>query len=49
MPKSFCSGCKFWEIAEMFDKTTFHYCRKFQEADLKRRRLKCNGKLKETI
>ena len=49
MPKSFCSGCKFWDWIETPFDGKFRYCKKLQEADIKRRRLRCNGEKWEKV
>ena len=44
MAKSFCSGCRFWEIAERFDLSKFHYCSKLVTDSYKVRKNICGGK-----
>ena len=47
MQKSMCNGCKYWEVAEEFDISKFHYCTKFPYAiSARQRRNICNGKYK---
>lgn len=50
MAKSFCGGCKHWELyrakpyGDNYDASErFHYCNKYNEMSLKRRKTICNG------
>ena len=49
MAKSFCYGCKFWQIAEQFDGSKFHYCEKLITDSLQVRKEVCNGKMKKPV
>ena len=48
MPKSMCNGCKYWEVAEEFDLTKFHYCAKFATNNLHERKVMCGGRYYST-
>ena len=48
MAKSFCESCKNWVRTQDMLSERFWYCKKFEECELKYRRLFCNGKYKES-
>ena len=51
MAKGFCNGCKFWqwvqEAPDFYGFGKFHYCTKFEEWRLEKRKQICNGQSKE--